>query len=114
MLPAEAEIDDRAGRMGPCRFGQAGAENCAVAGLVADCAQGEPEGMLDQAGERGLDELGDLSYLGDGDGGEAVLVEDALEQSHGLLADRSGGDEQDEIDGVREQLACDLRAGLVQ
>lgn len=95
VLPAQAKVDDRAGGVWLGCGGQAGTEHRAVGCLVADRAEGEPEGVLNQAGKRWFDELGDLRYLGQGHGGEAVLVEQALEQPHGLLADRSRGDEQD-------------------
>ncbi len=114
LLPAEAEVDDRPGRMRPGCFAQAGLEYRPLGGLVADIAEREAEGVLDEAGKRGLAQFGDLADEGDGDRRKPVLVEDPLEQSHGLLADRSGGDEQGEVDGVGHKLTGDRRPTLPQ
>ncbi len=79
---------------------EAALDDAALRRLVADRAERQPERVADEAGQRRLHERGDLPDLGDRDGGETVVVEDALEQPDRLLADRSGRDEQDEVDLV--------------
>ena len=75
-------------------------------------ADREPERVRDQAGERGLDEARDFGDLGDADAGEAGLVASALEQTDRLLADRSSGHQQHEVDRVRDQLTRHHRRAL--
>ena len=77
-LPAEAKIDDRACRVALSGFGQAGADYRAVGGVISDVSERQPKGMLDEACERGPNEVGDLAHLGQRDGTQAALVEDAL------------------------------------
>ena len=64
MLPPEPEIHDRARCVGLARLVEAGPHHGAVDFAIAYRAKSEPEWMLDQAGQRGLDELGYLPHLG--------------------------------------------------
>ncbi len=98
--PAKSHVDDRSVRMVALGLAYAASDDAALRRLVVHRAERQPERVGDEAGQRRLHERGDLPHLGDRDGGETVVVEDALEQPDRLLADRSGRDEQDEVDLV--------------
>ena len=80
--PVVAEVDDRAGRVWSGRFGEGGSDDGGVGLVVADGSEGEAERVLDEAGERRPDDVGDLADLGDRDRWQAVVVEQSLEQSN--------------------------------
>ena len=110
--PLKAEVDDRAGRVRAGGLSHAALDHLPLASFVADGAEREPERMGDEAGQRRLDQARDVRRLGDRNRRQSLLVEDSLEQPDRLLADRSRGDEEHEVDAVGPQAACHLRAGL--
>jgi hypothetical protein len=81
---------------------------------ISHIPEGVAERMLHEQGPRGLDLLGGLPDQGQGDSGKPSLIQHALNQSDGLLAHRSGGDEEDEIDGVFLELRRDGGSGFLQ
>ena len=112
--PPLAEVDDRSRRVRSLRLSKRPDHDPGVRILVANRAKREPERRLHETRER-RERLGrHLAHLGDRHRREAVLVEHALEQSDRLLADRSGGDEQHEVDGVREEFRGDPGASLCE
>ena len=82
--------------------------------LIPHIPEGVAERMLHEQRPRGLDLLSDLPDQGQGDGRKPSLIQHALNQSDGLLAHRSGGDEKDEIDRVFLELRGDGGSGFLQ
>lgn len=79
-------------------FGEDGPQDLPMRAVVAELAEREPERMRDEAGEGRTHAHRDRWHLGDGDGRDPRLVQTSLEQPDRLLADRSGRDEQGEVD----------------
>lgn len=73
------------------------AQDGGVRCIVADRAEGQPEGVGHKAGKRRLAQTGNRRSLGDGDCGDTRFIQTPLEQSDRLLADRSGGDQKREV-----------------
>lgn len=95
--PLESQVKDRPGGVLLRGCVQAAAKHVALRRLVVDCAKRQAEGVRHEAGKRRFYQCRDLRHLGDRDGRQAVIVEDSLEQSDRLLADRSGRHEQDQV-----------------
>jgi len=66
------------------------------------------EGPLYEDGARRLHFFGELTHNRDPDGGNPDFFDLSLDQSHGLIADPSGGRQQNDIDPVLSQLLCNL------
>ena len=79
-------------------------EDAPLQGRLAEIPQRVTERVLHEQRPRGLDLLADLLDQGDRDGRETGVIQHALNQSHGLLADRSRRDEDDQIDAVIPEL----------
>jgi hypothetical protein len=72
---------------------------------IAHGAEGEAEGVGHETRERGLDDPRDVRGGGDRDGRDPRAVKSALEQPDRLLADRSSGHQECEIDLLGAQVA---------
>ena len=60
-----------------------------------------------------FDHRSDFSHLGDGECAEPGIVEDALEQSNGLLANRSGWRQKYKINAIHPQFFSDLYGAVL-
>lgn len=89
LLPAIGEVDDRAGHLLLLRMHQAVAQDVAVGRRIAHIAEGQPKGVLDIKGSGRFDEPSHLLDQRQRNRGDTVLVENSLDQSHGLAAHRS-------------------------
>ena len=69
-------------------------------GCISHVPKRVAERMLHEQRPRGFDLLGDLFDQRQGNGRKTGLIQHALNQSHGLLTDRSGRDQENQIDLV--------------
>jgi hypothetical protein len=109
--PADARVADarsihRLGR------GQEGVENRTLGARVSNRTERQAERVGHEDRPRRLHDRRDLDDLRDRDGAQPGFVEHTLDQSHGLLADRSSGSEQDQVDAVRCEPGGDCWSGL--
>lgn len=81
---------------------------------IPHIAESQAEGMLNVEGLGRFHEPGHLLDQGQGDGGDSHLVEHTLDQSHGLTAHRSRGDQQRQIYLVLPKFKSDLGSDLRQ
>jgi len=100
VVPPERRRDDGARRMVLFRLREHCAQHQFVGGGIAGGAEGQAEGVRDEAGEGWACEFGDRWDLRDGDRGDARVVKTALEQSDRLLAHWSSRDEEHKVDLV--------------
>jgi hypothetical protein len=96
LRPCESSIAD-APLTHRCRGIEQGIDHPVLGGRIADIAKREPKRMGDEQRARRFNDGGNLHHLGEGDRAKSLIVEDALKQSNGLLADRSRGDQQDQV-----------------
>jgi hypothetical protein len=92
--------------------GQEGIENRTLGARVSNRTERQAERVGHEDRPRRLDDRRDLDDLRDRDGAQPGFVEHALDQSHGLLADRSSGSEQNQIDAVGGEPGGDCWSGL--
>ncbi len=69
--------------------------------------------MGHEEGARRFDDRGDLDDLCEGECAQPRLVEEPLEQSDGLLADRSGRSEEHQVGSVLDELPRDRGGALL-
>ncbi len=81
---------------------------------VSNAPERESERMLDKQGPRGFHLLRDFTYQSERDCRETSLIEYSLEQSHGLLADRSSRNQENQVNAVFLELPRYFRAGLIE
>jgi hypothetical protein len=110
--PADARVTDarsihRRGRR------QEGIEDRTLGARVSNRTERQAERVGHEDRPRRLDDRRDLDDLRDRDGAQPGFVEHALDQSHGLLADRSSGSEQNQIDAVGGEPGGDCWSGLL-
>ena len=71
-----------------------------MGGGIPGCAERQPEGIPDKARQGRAHQFCDRRNLCDGDRRDARVVKSPLEQSDRLLADRSSGNEEHQVDLV--------------
>jgi len=73
-------------------------EDCPLQFRFVGLARRVPERVIQKRGARRVDCLGDVQRTTHAEGGNAGSFGVARDQSHGLMADRSHGNEQSDID----------------
>jgi hypothetical protein len=109
--PADARVA-HAGSIHRRSRRQEGVENRTLGARVANRTERQAERVGDEDRPRRFDDRRDLDDLRDRDGAQPGFVEHALDQSHGLLADRSCGSKQDQVDAVEGEPGGDHWSGL--
>ena len=87
-------------------------KDCGLPFLVLDVTHDQAKRMLDQQRPRRFNPPSNARDCGQGDRAQPRFIEYTLDQSDGLIADRSGGDEQGQVDSIRDQAAGHL-SGIV-
>ena len=100
VVPPEWRRDDGSRRVVLFRLREHCAQHEFMGGSIAGGTEGQAEGVRDDSGEGGACEFGDRWDLRDGDRRDARVVKSPLEQSDRLLADRSSGNEEHQVDLV--------------
>ncbi len=106
--PAEGQGYDLSRRADRVKRLQGFQDHGALLPGVARFAQRVAEGPFDEDGARRLHLLTVLANDRHPDGGDPGLFDRSLDQSHGLIADASGGGQQDQVDAVPAEPVRDL------
>lgn len=101
--PLEGERLQGAGSRDALASGQHLLQHGDVGLGVVEVTHGQAERVLDEQRPRRLDQARNAGGERKRDGADAFLVEDALDQSHGLVAHRSSRNQQRQVDMIRGQ-----------
>ena len=111
--PGIRELEYCAGHGDLFGCSQAIKENVPLQIEIIEIAKGVAERMLDIQSSGRLHHLGDLPDERERYGCQSGLIEHALDQSHGLIADRSGGRQEDQVGVISLEFFGDFRRSLV-
>jgi len=109
--PTDARVAD-AGSIHRGGRGQERVEDRTLGACVANRTERQPERVRHEDRPRRLHNCRNFDHLRDRNRAEPEVVENTLDQSHGLLADRSSGSEQDQVDAVGGEPGGDHWSGL--
>ena len=111
--PGKRQVDDLTRFPDPVDRFQSLDQDGALLSDIIRFAQGVTERPLEEDGSGRLNLFRVFADNRDAHGGDALVFDLSLDQSHGLIADTSGGGQQDQINLVFLEFAGDLRAAFL-